>query len=210
MSQGPEEEVHEVELHNETEQTWTMVVFQILPQTPPADSVSWQQATAPRKGRGYVSYRAGYDVVIASFIDTPGGGLYRSTQTLSAPPGTAWNVVFKDGVQQLEPAGTTAAGQIRMTNLSGRLSSMGVGQSGAASSYRRNVAGNVSVQFVMSPSRWVGLFESAVSGQVVSRDTASVGPLELRFPEGHRRATLTASLDHESVKLTLEYGDIGE
>lgn len=197
---------YHVQFDNKTDHAWTMVVFQTLPGGIALDSVSWQQVVAARQGTGEVSFSLVNDVVLATYTGAAGAGIYRPTQTLGAAIGSAWDVVFKEGVQQLEPAGTTVAGQIRMTNRSDRLANLGVGQSGHGFVYKRNVLGNVSVQFVMSPASWVGLFESVQLGQVVSRGTTSVGPLPLSFQGVNDHATLTASMAGESLTLSLTYG----
>ncbi|WP_437923041.1 hypothetical protein WMF37_28905 [Sorangium sp. So ce291] len=194
-----------VDFNNQTNQTWTMVIFQTLPGLTSRDSVSWKQATAPPSGIGGVSWASTFNVVIASYTATDGGGAYKESQTLSASLGSAWSVSFTDGVQQLMRVGETARGQIRIINDSDRLANLGVGVDGQGSVYQRGVLGKVAAQFVMSPTYWVGLFEQAQLGQVVSTQVINLGPWKLRFSSGQNLATVTASIDEENIRVNVEY-----
>ena len=192
---------------NQTEQTWTMGVYQTLPSTPGLDSVSWQQTTVPQSGLSGVSWNVTYNVVLGDYQQAGGIGVYTSSQTLGTLLGTAWNIVFKDDVQQLAPVGGAAQpNEIVIYNQSGRLANPGIGMSGQGSVFQQGVVGGAAAQFTVTPSYWVALFNQVEIGEVISTNV-SVGPLELQYPSGFNSATLTASLNGENIELNVTYSN---
>ncbi|MEZ4294097.1 MAG: hypothetical protein R3B70_03905 [Polyangiaceae bacterium] len=193
-----------VDFNNQASQTWTMAVYQELPNSIGLQSVSWKQSTAPVGGSTGVSWEESYNVAIADYKQEGGRGVYKASQTLKAALGTAWEIAFEDNVQQLRPVGTTTPGQILINNKSKRLANPGIGMSGQGSVYKRDVVDGASAQFLVTPTYWVGLFNNVILGEVISSNVI-VGPLQIKFPSGMNRATLDATMDGSSILLSLTY-----
>ena len=194
---------------NQTNDTWSMAVYQTLPNSIGLDSVSWKQTTAPKGGRTGVNWEIAYDVALADYQQEGGIGVYTANQVLSANLGTAWNIVFKDNVQQLEAAGQAPSeSQIIIHNKSNRLANPGIGMSGAGSVFKRNVNSGADAQFEVTPTYWIGLFNNVVLGEVISSNVI-VGPFKLQYPSGFNSATLSAWLDGANIMTKLTYGTQG-
>jgi rhizosphere induced protein len=194
-----------VNFTNNTDQTWTMVLYQKLPNGQDLDSVSWLQTTAPPGGTSGVQFRDELEVALAYYSENGGRGIFHTSQILPAGYGSAWRVVFEDGVQQLKNRGRAALPQqITITNESASAVSAGIGMSEHAAVYRRNLATGATAQFQVTPSYFVGLFDNVVRGEVIT-DNVGVGPEQLRFPPGSSRATVTANLDDSQVVLRIQY-----
>jgi hypothetical protein len=194
---------------NNTNQTWTMGVYQTLPSTAGLDSVSWLQSAAPVGGNTGVQWNVTYNVALADYQQVGGIGVYKASQVLSANLGTVWDIVTTGGVQQLV---ADTSGQIQpepdeilILNQSNLLANPGIGMSGQGSVYKHEVLGGADAQFVVTPTYWIALFDQVELGDVISSNV-SVGPIELQF-DGNNAATLTASLspDHQSILLNLAY-----
>lgn len=197
-----------VDFNNRTTETWTMAVYQELPNSIGLDSVSWKQSTAPRGGSTGVSWSEYFNVAIADYRQTGGIGVYKASQTLDADLGTAWDIVFQDGVQQLIETGTTTAGQILITNKSNLLANPGIGMSGQGSVFKREMVSGASAQFSVKPTYYVGLFNKVQLGEVISSNVI-VGPLKIVFPAGQNLATLDATMDGANINLKLSYSNAG-
>lgn len=197
-----------MDFNNNAGRTWTMAVYQTIPTSVGLDSVSWKQSTAPDGGSTGVEWNLSYTVNLANYRQKDGKGVYRASQTLGADLGTAWEIQFKDNVQQLIRKGTTAPGQISILNSSNDLANPGIGMSGAPSIYQHDVNGGATALFTVKPTYWVALFNSVTLGQVISTDV-SVGPLMITFPSGQTSATLDAELDGKNIVLTISYGPGG-
>lgn len=190
---------------NQTDQTWTMGIYQTLPSTPGLDSVSWQQTSVPQSGFSGVSWSVTYNVVLGGYQQTGGIGVYTASQTLPTILGTAWNIVFQDDVQQLQAAGTASQpDEILIYNHSGLVANPGIGMSGQGSIYKQGVVGNAEAQFTVTPSYWAALFNQVELGEVISSNVA-VGPVQLQYPSGLNSATLTAILNGENLELNVTY-----
>jgi len=195
-----------VDFYNNTDRTWTMAVYQTLPNSVGLDSVSWLQSTAPKGGSTGVQFDVTYNVALANYRQDNGIGVYKSSQTLHAELGTAWQIVYADGVQQLEPAGKAPLPQqILITNSSGKEANPGIGMSGSPSVYKRKVNSGAGAQFQVTPTYYVGLFNNVVLGEVISSNVI-VGPKVLKYPSGDTQATVTANLDGENIILRIDYG----
>lgn len=191
---------------NDTDRTWTMAVYQTLPTSIGLESVSWQQTTVPQSGESGVSWEVTYDVVIANLVQIGGKGVYKASQTLPATLGSSWQIVFRDGVQQLVPGATPVAGdQILISNDSGFSANPGIGMSGEGAVYQPDTLSGSDAQFLVEPSYYVGLFNDVQLGEVISSNVV-VGPLQLQYPDGLNLATLTAKLNGQNIVLTLTYG----
>lgn len=190
---------------NDTDRTWTMAVYQELPNSIGLDSVSWKQTTVPTSGESGVTWEVLYNVALADYVQTGGIGVYAASQILSAQLGSAWDIVFEDNVQQLQLVGSAPEpDQILINNVSGILANPGIGMSDAGSVYKRDVNSGASAQFEVTPTYWAGLFNNVELGEVISSNVI-VGPVQLQYPSGNNRATLTASLDGDNIVLDVSY-----
>jgi hypothetical protein len=118
-----------------------------------------------------------------------------------------WNIVWKDGVQQLEKAAGSAPqpDQILIHNESNRVANPGIGMAGQGSVYKRTVFSGSSAQFQVTPTYWFGLFINVEVGEVISHNVI-IGPLQLVYPSGLNAATVTATLDGDTIHLSVVYG----
>ncbi len=189
---------------NQTTKTWTMCVYQTLPDSIGLDSVAWKQTTVPHSGFSGVTWDETYNVAIANYQQTGGIGVYTAAQTLSTELGTSWDIVFKDGVQQLVSSGTTTPGQIIINNKSNELANPGIGMSGQGSVYKNNALSGSSAQFKVTPTYWVGLFNSLQLGEVISSNVI-VGPFQLTYNQGMTRAIVTATESGSSINVDIKY-----
>lgn len=195
---------YSVDFNNQTDRTWTMVVYQTLPDSIGLDSVAWKKSTAPQSGETGVNWEIEYLVALANYKQTGGIGVYKASQKLNnIPLGSKWKVVFKDGVQQLERDGDAERPElIVINNKSNQLADIGVGMSGDASVYKRDVYSGSGAQFQVTPTYYVGLFNDLTKGTVISGNVI-VGPLQVQFPSGMNKAVLTASLNGSNINLNL-------
>ena len=195
-----------INFENNTTSTWTMGVYMTIPKSVGLESVTWLQTTAPQSGSTGVSWEETYDVAITNYKQDGGIGVYKASQTINdVSLGTAWNIVYEDNVQQLQAAGSTSAGQILIQNQSGLLANPGIGMSGQTSVVKSNVYSGSHGEFEVTPTYYVALFNDVQLGTVIS-SAIITDPLTVQFPSGQNAATLTASVDGESLVLTLSYG----
>jgi hypothetical protein len=201
---GANQMTYYVDFNNQTDRTWTMVVYQTIPASIGLDSVAWKKTTVPKSGESGVEWEIDYLVALANYKQSTGVGVYKAAQKLNASLGSKWKVVFQDGVQQLEPDGSGEPGFIVIKNDSGNPADIGIGMSGESSVYKRDVLSGSAAQFQVTPTYYVGLFNDLIYGTVISSNVI-VGPLPLVFPSGNNKAVLTASLDGSKIKLGLKY-----
>jgi len=195
-----------VDFNNDTQQTWTMAVYQTLPSSIGLESVSWKQTTVPQSGASGVTWDVFYNVAIANYQQVGGIGVYKASQTLKTELGTSWDCIFKDNVQQLVPgSGSVPADSVLINNKSTNLANLGIGMSGQGSVFKKGVVSGASAQFQVTPTYWVGLFNSLVLGEVISSNVV-VGPLQLSYPGGQNLATVNAYMDGNTIKLNVTYG----
>ncbi|NTZ06469.1 MULTISPECIES: hypothetical protein [Burkholderia] len=195
-----------VDFNNDTKQTWTMAVYQTLPSSIGLESVSWKQTTVPQSGASGVTWDIFYNVAIANYQQIGGIGVYKASQTLKTELGTSWDCIFKDNVQQLVPgSGSVPADSVLINNKSTNLANLGIGMSGQGSVFKKGVVSGASAQFQVTPTYWVGLFNSLVLGEVISSNVV-VGPLQLSYPSGQNLATVNAYMDGNTIKLNVTYG----
>ncbi|AOJ37430.1 MULTISPECIES: hypothetical protein [Burkholderia] len=195
-----------VDFNNDTKQTWTMAVYQTLPSSIGLESVSWKQTTVPQSGASGVTWDIFYNVAIANYQQIGGIGVYKASQTLKTELGTAWDCIFQDNVQQLVPgSGSVPGDSVLINNKSTNLANLGIGMSGQGSVFKKGVVSGASAQFQVTPTYWVGLFNSLVLGEVISSNVV-VGPLQLSYPSGQNLATVNAYMDGNTIKLNVTYG----
>ena len=195
-----------VDFNNDTKQTWTMAVYQTLPSSIGLESVSWKQTTVPQSGASGVTWDNFYNVAIANYQQIGGIGVYKASQTLTTELGTSWDCIFKDNVQQLVPgSGSVPPDSVLINNKSTNLANLGIGMSGQGSVFKKCVVSGASAQFQVTPTYWVGLFNSLVLGEVISSNVV-VGPLHLSYPSRQNLATVNAYMDGNTIKLNVTYG----
>jgi hypothetical protein len=59
-------------------------------------------------------------------------------------------------------------------------------------------------QFKVVPTYYAGLFNNLVLGEVISSNV-TVGPIELQYPDGMNKATVTAKISGQSIALSVDY-----
>ncbi|WP_410953453.1 hypothetical protein [Pseudomonas sp. S1(2024)] len=197
-----------VDFDNQTNDTWTLAVYQTLPSSVGLDSVSWKQTTVPTQGYSGVEWTIDYNVVIANYRQVGGVGVYKASQTLSTQLGSVWDCVFKDNVQQLVlGSGSAPADSIQINNKSNLPANLGIGMSGQGSVFKPDVVGSGQAQFKVTPTYYLGLFQKVQLGEVISSNVV-VGPREIKFPSGMNCATATARMDGANIKLTITYSEV--
>lgn len=196
---------YSVGFQNLTDRTWTMGVYQTIPNQHGMDSVSWQQTTASKGGFSGVQFDVRYNVALATYSQSGGRAFYSTSQLLGADLGTAWEIVVRDNVAQLIPAGAAGSAEILVRNNSNNAASPGIGMSGSPSVFVRSLAIGETASFQVTPTYYVGLFTELKKGEVISTNV-SFGPLRLQYPTGETNATLTATMDGNAVVLRLTYG----
>lgn len=197
-----------VRFENRAEGVWTLALFVILRDSPGLQSVSWQQATAPENGSATLRWRPDLGAAIADYQQEGGEGVYSASQVLPAKPGSVWDVLFLEEVQQLVLSGdSTYSNQILIRNRSNLQANPGMALSGAGAVYRRNVDSGHDTVFVTS---WISyqaaLFREIEPGADVRKPGPAVGPVPVNFPQGRTSATVTARLDNGQTVLKVTYG----
>lgn len=199
-------ESYYIDFVNNSGKTWTMGVYQTLPDSIGLESVSWLQTAVPDGGESGVSWNIDYLAMLANYNQTGGKGVYKASQKKTTSLGKRWKIVYKDGVQQLvEDGNADRADQIYIFNESGETASPGFGMSGQGSVYKREIFSGTGAQFVVKPTYWVGLFNQLVLGEVISSNV-TVGPEKIQFGEGQNLATVTAKIDGSTLKMDIKYG----
>ncbi|MFP6800353.1 MAG: hypothetical protein VCA39_14755 [Pseudomonas sp.] len=197
-----------IDFNNNTGSTWTMGVYQELPNSIGLESVSWKQTTVPTMGSSGVEWEVDYNVAIADYKQIGGIGVYKASQTLVTELGSVWECVFQDNVQQLvQSTGTAPADSIIIKNTSNKLANLGIGMSGQGSVFKNSVVSGAKAQFQVTPTYFAGLFNNLVLGEVISSNV-SVGPQEIVFPDGMNCATVTASMSGENIKMSVAYSQV--
>jgi hypothetical protein len=186
-----------------TKQTWTMAIYQTIPNMGVFDNVAWKQASAPSSGTKSVGWTLLYNSALADFFSAGDMGVYESSQILDTDLGKSWQVVNPDGTQQLKPLGTAPAGYIYITNNSGMKANVGIGIDGAGSIYQRGMLSGSTAQFKVTPKYYASIFNNVVLGEVISTAVSATDPVEVIFAGGITSVTLTAWVEGE----TLFFGD---
>jgi hypothetical protein len=199
-----------IDFNNDTDVTWTMGVYQDLPNSVGLESVSWKQTTVPTQGSSGVQWVVDYNVAIANYRQIGGIGVYKASQTLAAELGSVWDCVFKDNVQQLvRGSGSAPSGSIVINNISNQTGNLGIGMSGQGSVFKKNVVSGASAQFQVTPTYYAGLFNNLVLGEVISSNVA-VGPQKIVFPDGMNCATLHATMSGSTIKVSVSYSQVSQ
>jgi hypothetical protein len=199
-----------IDFNNNTDMTWTMGVYQELPNSIGLESVSWKQTTVPTMGSSGVEWEVDYNVAIANYKQIGGIGVYKASQTLVTELGSVWECVFKDNVQQLvQGSGTAPADSIIIKNNSNQMGNLGIGMSGQGSVFKKNVVSGATAQFQVTPTYYAGLFNNLVLGEVISSNV-SVGPQKIVFPDGMNSATVNATMSGNTIKMSVSYSQVSQ
>jgi hypothetical protein len=199
-----------IDFNNNTDMTWTMGVYQELPNSIGLESVSWKQTTVPTMGSSGVEWEVDYNVAIANYKQIGGIGVYKASQTLVTELGSVWECVFKDNVQQLvQSSGTAPADSIIIKNNSNQMGNLGIGMSGQGSVFKKNVVSGATAQFQVTPTYYAGLFNNLVLGEVISSNV-SVGPQKIVFPDGMNSATVNATMSGNTIKMSVSYSQVSQ
>jgi hypothetical protein len=199
-----------IDFNNNTDMTWTMGVYQELPNSIGLESVSWKQTTVPTMGSSGVEWEVDYNVAIANYKQIGGIGVYKASQTLVTELGSVWECVFKDNVQQLvQSSGTAPADSIIIKNNSNQMGNLGIGMSGQGSVFKKNVVSGATAQFQVTPTYYAGLFNNLVLGEVISSNV-SVGPQKIVFPDGMNCATVNDTMSGNTIKMSVSYSQVSQ
>lgn len=174
---------YQVNFANQAPETWTLCVYQQLPDSIGLDSVSWKQTRVPKGGESGVQWNIQYLACLANYKQDGGKGVYKASQKLNTELGIQWKCDFLDGVQQLSQSGTTTAGQLLITNQSLKLANLGIGMDGDIALVKKDVYSGNNAQFVVKPKYYVALFSNLTQGEVISGNQIH-GPLEVVFGGG--------------------------
>lgn len=199
-----------IDFNNNTDATWTMGVYQQLPNSIGLESVSWKQTTVPTMGSSGVEWEVDYNVTIANYKQVGGVGVYKSSQTLVTELGSVWECIFKDNVQQLvQSSGSAPSDSIIIKNNSNQLGNLGIGMSGQGSVFKKNVVSGATAQFQVTPTYYAGLFNNLVLGEVISSNV-SIGPQKIVFPDGMNCATVEANMSGNTIKMSVSYSQVSQ
>jgi rhizosphere induced protein len=176
-----------------TGQTWTMAIYQTIPNMGAFENVIWRLATVPSGGQQSVRWAMSYAVVLAS-VDSGGDSIvYSPFQLLPSDTGQAWQVVNRNGVTQLVLVGQTY-GSISITNATERNANAGIGIYENGSIYQRDLQPNARAEFDTGLRYWASLYKDVQVGQAISTAIAATSPVEVVFPYDATSVTLTASV----------------
>jgi len=179
---------------NETPETWTLCVYQTLPDSPGLDSVSWKQTRVPTQGESGVQWEIQYLACLANYKQTGGKGVYKASQKLQTDLGMAWDCIYQDDVQQLVAAGSTTQGQLLLSNKSEKMANLAIGMDGDIALVKSNVYSGNNAQFVVKPKYYVALYTNLTQGEVISGNQIH-GPLEVVFAGGETEKDYVARIE---------------
>ena len=197
--------IYNIDFRNDTPRTWTLCVYQTLPDSAGLDSVSWKQSAAAQGGETGVQWEINYMACLANYKQMQGKGVYKSAQKLETELGKEWDIVYDQNVQQLQSKGSTTPGQLLISNNSGALANPGIGMDGDIALVKRDVYSNNSAQFVVKPTYWVALYTDLTKGEVISGNQVH-GPLKVQFTGGKTGLTYIARLEGENFIFEEEGG----
>ncbi|WP_147820517.1 hypothetical protein [Salidesulfovibrio onnuriiensis] len=194
-------------LKNKTDRTWTMVIYGQVPGSDNTPPLAWKTATVLPGERGGVQWQTSYDVTVAAPHKGDNRSFYAASQTLETELGQEWEIVFKDGVQQLRRIGALRPDRgdhIVIHNNSGLAANPGVGMSGRTAVCKRDIPANASTQFKLPFTCYAALFRDAEPGEIIGRDV-EVGPLELQFGKKNNVADIIATGTGDCVTMQCAY-----
>lgn len=172
--------VYSLDFLNQTSDTWTLCVYQELPDSPGLDSVAWKQTTVPQQGESGLQWNVQYMAAIAQYQQIGGKGVYKASQKIGTKLGKKWVCKFESDVQQLFEDGGTTAGHLLIQNQSGALANPAIAVDGDIALVKSDVYSGNSAQFVVKPKYFVALFANLTQGEVISGNQIH-GPLPVVF-----------------------------
>jgi hypothetical protein len=190
--------------------TYTFGVFQTIPNMQPQNlqSVSWLQSTVPPSGSSGVSFQLTYNALLANYSQTGGKGVYSANQNVGSPLGTAWKVVYQNGVQQLVPYPDAPvpppADTISIFNASGLPANPGIGMSGAGSVYTNNVLSGAGSYFQVTPTYYVSAYTNLVLGEVIS-SVVGLPAQQIKFNAPYNAANVVLSVVGSTISMNITY-----
>jgi hypothetical protein len=185
---------YSINFENQTPQTWTLCVYQTLPDSPGLDSVSWKQTKVPTYGVSGVQWGIQYLACLADYKQSEGKGVYMASQKLPTNLGKKWDCVYQDDVQQLLSNGDTTEGQLLLLNESQKLANLAIGMDGDIALVKSNVYSGNSAQFVVKPKYYVALYSNLTKGEVISGNQVH-GPIEVAFEGGETEKNYVAKIE---------------
>ncbi|MGE8534565.1 MAG: hypothetical protein ACN6OJ_08275 [Chryseobacterium sp.] len=185
---------YSVNFENQTPDTWTLCVYQLLPDTMNVDVVAWKLVKVPANSISSIKWETADLVCIADYKHTGGKGYFMPYQYMRSYLGEKWNCVVKDGIKQLEDGGKGPEGQLLLFNNALQLANLGIGMDHDITAVKRNVYSGTMVQFVVKPKYYVALFDDIRKGQIIRGDQIN-GPLEVNFQNGQYEKSYVARIE---------------
>ena len=198
---------------NATNEPWHFGVYQKSPESPGLNSVAWQVRGVPpqtgsKPSSAEVNWTLNYGICIAKFDKDFNG--YTGQQFAPAYLGNKYEVVTDDGIPTIDtkPTGVGSPDQIVLKNNTGPPAqevTMGFTVSNNIIAAQDKVGGNESTIYRVHPTYFVACYRNIVLGQLVDSGVA-IGPVEVKYEEGARHATVIASKDAGgNFRLSVEY-----
>lgn len=185
---------YSINFENQTPQTWTLCVYQTLPDSVGLDSVSWKQTRVPTQGISGVQWGIQYLACLADYKQSGGKGVYMASQKLPTNLGKKWDCIYQDDVQQLITSGDTTEGQLLLVNKSQKLANLAIGMDGDIALVKSNVYSGNNAQFVVKPKYYVALYSNLTKGEVISGNQVH-GPIEVVFEGGQTEKNYIARIE---------------
>ena len=194
-----------VTFNNKTLVPLEMTMFVVADLTIGGSSVVWQQTIVPPNGPGVLQWSRSHDVAIAHEQDD----ILTPFQITPAAPASTWRIEIQNGTQTLVGAGSARPDQIVIRNESGLLANAGIGLSGSAAFYQRDLPSNAQALFVLGTmSYWLIVTVGAKKGELISKTTKLAGPLAIRLRGDVHAAVVTAVATPEGLQLEVQYGGV--
>lgn len=188
---------YSINFENQTPDTWTFCVYQLLPDTMNVDVVAWKLTKVPANGASGIEWQTKNLVCIADYKQTGRKGIFMPYQYMSSDIGEKWDCVPYGGMKQLVYNGKAPEGQLVLYNKSQQLANLGIGMDHDITAVKRDVYSGNMVQFVVNPKYYVALFDDLSRGQIIRGDQIH-GPLEVNFQEGQFNKTYRARIEGSS------------
>ncbi|MBC8754663.1 hypothetical protein H2O64_08250 [Kordia sp. YSTF-M3] len=185
---------YSIEFGNETNDTWTLCIYQKFPESPGLESVSWKQTRVPKGGNSALQWNINYSACLVNYKQNNSKGVYSASQKLYTDLGKKWSCVFKEGVQQLESDGTAELGHLVIENKSLKRADLGIGVDGDLALVQKNVYSANSAQFIAKPKYYAALFRNLTKGEVISGNEIHP-PIEVVFDGGQTEKKFIAKVE---------------
>ena len=157
-----------VDLDNRTDRAWTMAVYRTIPKASGPDGGEWKRTQVPPLTTGGLAWGKDPNAPRSN------SGQYKPSRAMEDDLEKEWNIVYRDGVQQLRSAPPPPGME------------------------RHNVPNNASTEPGEAPAYWVGLFRDVRADEPLGGNM-DVGPIELRFPQGSNAAVIDIAGEGDSI-----------